>query len=157
MFVLTDRRSIAKGVEISHYNYIANTEQFVLQAKLHPDFRARNARSRWLCFLPMYHAMAQAIFLVSSFHRDVPVWIMPKFDFEQMLCYLEKYRVTDLYMVPPIVVMLTKSPLVKKYDISSVEFLGSGAAPLSREIAAQAEKLFPGEGGNFVQGWGMTE
>ena len=101
----------------------------------------------------MYHAMAQAIFLVSSFHRDVPVWIMPKFDFEKMLCYLEKYGVTDLFLVPPLVVMLVKSPLVKKYDLSSVEVLGSGAAPLSRDMAAQAEKLFPAKSPNFVQGW----
>jgi 4-coumarate--CoA ligase len=148
---------VPKGVDISHRNYIANTVQFILQAKLHPEYEIKNARAKWLCYLPMYHAMAQAIFLVSAFARGVPVWIMPRFDFLKVLEYIQKYKITDFTMVPPIAVALSKSPLVKNYDLSSVEFIGSGAAPLSREVCAQVEKLWPDKDLNMKQGWGMTE
>ena len=148
---------IPKGVDISHRNYIANTVQFILQAELHPEYEVKNARAKWLCFLPMYHAMAQAIFLVCAFTRGVPVWIMPKFDFLKVLEYIQKYRITDFTMVPPIAVALSKSPLVKNYDLSSVEVIGSGAAPLSREVCVQVEKLWPDKDLNVKQGWGMTE
>ena len=90
-----------------------------------------------------------------------------------MLGHIQKYKITDLTMVPPIAVALAKHPSVKDYDLSSVQTLGSGAAPLSREVCAEVEQLwtdrpvnvkqvslalvryrFPA---NHCQGWGMTE
>jgi 4-coumarate--CoA ligase len=38
-----------------------------------------------------------------------------------------------------------------------VEFIGSGAAPLSREVCAQVEQLWPDKDLNMKQAWGMTE
>ena len=146
-----------KGVEISHKNYIANLMQYNKQAELNPDYEQRNARTRWLCFLPMYHAMAQNIFIAAALRRDVPVYIMPKFDFIQMLEYVQKFRITDLILVPPVVVALAKHPAVKKYDLSSVEAVGSGAAPLGREVCEEVEGLWEPGRINVKQGWGMTE
>ncbi|KAJ5676956.1 uncharacterized protein N7477_002589 [Penicillium maclennaniae] len=146
-----------KGVEITHKNYTANMLQYTHLGTLNPDYEARRARARWLCFLPMYHAMAQNIFIAAALHRGTPVYIMPKFDFVQMLEYTQKYRITDLILVPPVVVMLAKHPIVKKYDLSSVEVIGSGAAPLGREICSEVEKLWPEGKINVKQGWGMTE
>jgi 4-coumarate--CoA ligase len=146
-----------KGVEITHKNYAANMLQYAHLSTLNPDYEARRARARWLCFLPMYHAMAQNIFIAAALHKAVPVYIMPKFDFVQMLEYTQKYRITDLILVPPVVVMLSKHPIVKKYDLSSVETVGSGAAPLGRETCSEVEKLWPEGKINVKQGWGMTE
>ncbi|KAJ5682478.1 hypothetical protein N7462_005643 [Penicillium macrosclerotiorum] len=146
-----------KGVEITHKNYAANMMQYAHMGTLHPDWEARRARARWLCFLPMYHAMAQSIFISVALLRGTPVYIMPKFDFLQMLEYTQAYRITDLTLVPPVVVMLAKHPAVKNYDLSSVESVGSGAAPLGREVCVEVEKLWPEGKINIKQGWGMTE
>lgn len=146
-----------KGVEITHKNYVANMLQYTHLSSLYPDHRERLARARWLCFLPMYHAMAQNIFIAAALHRSTPVYIMPKFDFILMLEYTQKFRITDLILVPPVVVMLAKHPAVKKYDLSSVESVGSGAAPLGREVCSEAEKLWPEGKINVKQAWGMTE
>lgn len=146
-----------KGVEITHKNYVANMLQYTHHNSLYQDYEARLARARWLCFLPMYHAMAQNIFIAAALHRNTPVYIMPKFDFIQMLEYTQKFRITDLILVPPVVVMLAKHPAVKKYDLSSVESVGSGAAPLGRETCSEVEKLWPEGKINVKQGWGMTE
>jgi 4-coumarate--CoA ligase len=82
---------------------------------------------------------------------------MPKFDFIQMLEYVQKYRITFLILVPPVVVAMAKHPITKKYDLSSVENVGSGAAPLGREVCVELEKLWPDGRVNVKQGWGMTE
>lgn len=68
-----------------------------------------------------------------------------------MLAHVEKYRITELTMVPPIAVLLAKSPVVKDYDMSSVAFLGSGAAPLGREVCAEVEQLWPEKAVNVKQ------
>jgi acyl-CoA synthetase (AMP-forming)/AMP-acid ligase II len=60
---------------------------------------------KWLCFLPMYHAMAQTIFIAGGPKRRIPVYIMKKFDFIQVLEAIQKYKITALPMVPPIVVV----------------------------------------------------
>ncbi|KAL2869275.1 acyl--CoA ligase [Aspergillus lucknowensis] len=148
-----------KGVEISHKNYVANMLQYNYLFYLNPDWKEKSERARWLCFLPMYHAMAQNIFIAAALNRGVPVYIMPRFDFIKMLEYTEKFRITDYIIVPPVVVALAKHPAVKsgKYDLSSVEAVGSGAAPLGREVCEEVEALWPPGRINIKQGWGMTE
>lgn len=81
---------------------------------------------------------------------------MAKFDFVQMLENVQKYKITDLSLVPPIAVMLAKHPIVKKYDLSSVDSIGCGAAPLGSEASRELEKVWDGRL-NLKQGWGMTE
>jgi hypothetical protein len=53
----------------------------------------------------MYHAMGQTIFIALGPKQAVPVYIMKKFDFLKMLQAVEKYKITTLTMVPPIVVV----------------------------------------------------
>ncbi|EXJ93282.1 4-coumarate-CoA ligase [Capronia coronata CBS 617.96] len=147
---------VPKGVEISHKNYISNTVQVAQLATLWPDHEARAARASWLCFLPLYHAYGQTYYLAGAFNRQIPVYIMPKFDFLKFLQYIQEFRITDLTLVPPIAVLLAKHPAVVKYDLSSVENVGSGAAPLGREVSEQVERRL-GNRLNMKQGWGMTE
>ncbi|KAJ5771322.1 uncharacterized protein N7511_003373 [Penicillium nucicola] len=146
-----------KGVEITHKNYVANMLQYCHLPSLNPDYEGRLARARWLCFLPMYHAMAQNIFIAAALYRSTPVYIMPKFDFLRMLEYTQRFRITDFILVPPVVVALAKFPKVADYDLSSVESVGSGAAPLGREVCEVVEGLWPAGKINVKQGWGMTE
>ncbi|KAA8651805.1 hypothetical protein EYZ11_006704 [Aspergillus tanneri] len=148
-----------KGVEITHKNYVSNVLQYNYLFYLNPEWKSKAARARWLCFLPMYHAMAQNIFIAGALKRGVPVYIMPKFDFIKMLEYTEKFRITDLILVPPVVVALAKHPAVRsgKYDLSSVETVSSGAAPLGREVCDEVEALWEPGRINIKQGYGMTE
>ncbi|EEP78806.1 conserved hypothetical protein [Uncinocarpus reesii 1704] len=148
---------VPKGVEISHKNYVSNAIQFTHSAYLDKDYEETTKRTRWMCFLPMYHAMAQNIFIAAALIRQVPVYLMARFEFNQMLENVQKFRISTLTLVPPIVVMLAKHPAVKKYDLSSLEQVGCGAAPLGTEISEEVEALFP-KGKIYVrQGWGMTE
>lgn len=148
---------VPKGVEISHYSYVANCEQVTFISKLDPEFQAKRERARGLGFLPFYHAYGQTYFVANYPHQRVPCYIMPKFDFLKMLQHVEKYRITSLACVPPIIVALAKHPAARKADLSSVESVGSGAAPLAGDVARECESLFKGQDVILTQGWGMTE
>jgi long-subunit acyl-CoA synthetase (AMP-forming) len=148
---------VAKGVMITHKNYVANCSQVLHLSEQHPDHEAKAKRARYLCFLPMYHAMAQTIFCVNAPKKVSPVYMMPKFDFLEMLQNIQKFKITDLALVPPVVVAMAKHPATKKFDLSSVESVGAGAAPLGREACEQLEALWPDGRVNVKQGWGMTE
>ncbi|KAE8346254.1 hypothetical protein BDV24DRAFT_79785 [Aspergillus arachidicola] len=105
----------------------------------------------------MYHSMAQMIMIAATLALNTPVYIMPKFDFIQMLEYTQRYRITDYVVVPPIVVPLAKHPAVKKFNLSSVEDIGCGAAPLGKEVSEQLQALWPPGKVNVRQGYGMAE
>jgi acyl-CoA synthetase (AMP-forming)/AMP-acid ligase II len=74
---------------------------------------------------------------------------MPRFDFELFLRYIQDHRITHLYLVPPIVLALAKHPLVDHYDLSSLQYIESGAAPLGRHAAGRGGRLSA-----VVQGYG---
>ncbi|KAI8277588.1 4-coumarate--CoA ligase-like 7 [Colletotrichum sp. SAR 10_98] len=148
---------VPKGVEITHYSYVANGCGVVKVSALEEDHEASIARSIGLCFLPLYHAYAQTYFVANFAKQGIPVYIMTGFDFVKMLTYIQRYRVTQLVSVPPILVALTKHPITAKFDLSSLESVGSGAAPLAEDVARQAEKLLKKPDLIVRQGWGMTE
>lgn len=147
---------VPKGVEISHYSYVANGVGVVFNSRLAPDWREKEKRGRALCFLPLYHAYGQTYFVANMTKMGVPVYIMPAFDFIKLLEYIQRFRITTLAAVPPIVILIAKHPLTKKYDLSSLEGMGSGGAPLSLEVSEEAQKLLP-NASTIRQGWGMTE
>ena len=51
---------------------------------------------------------------------------------------IQDYRITRALVVPPIVLALAKHPLVDEYDLSSLQLMVSGAAPLRRELERPA-------------------
>ena len=55
-----------------------------------------------------------------------------------------------LSLVPPLALFLLKSPLVDKYDLSSLEDVGCGAAPLGERVMRQFKNKF--KVNRFVQG-----
>lgn len=164
---------VPKGVEITHRNYVSNCVQWIYVNALDPKHSEIITRSRFLCSIPvcciseqferlpltfqMYHAMAQAVFCVIGPVQRIPVYIMPKFEFLPFLEALQRFRITDLIVVPPIVVAMAKHPATRKFDLSAVERVGCGAAPLGREVSEEFEKLWKDGSVNIKQGWGMTE
>lgn len=143
---------LPKGVEVTHRNYITSTIQTTFW--LGPQ-NASDA-SRFLGPLPMYHAMGQSVFVSCAKEKDRQMYIMTKFDFARFVAYIEKYRITSCLIVPPIAVALAKSPIVKKYDLSSMSKIVCAAAPLGMAVTKEVEAVF-GNRFHVRQGWGMTE
>ncbi|KAL8287442.1 hypothetical protein RQP46_003300 [Phenoliferia psychrophenolica] len=83
------------------------------------------------------------------------VVLLPKFDLAAYCTAVQKYQATISFIVPPIALGLAKHPSVSSYDLSSLRFILSGAAPLSADL----QKLLASRLGNtaVTQGYGMTE
>ena len=69
--------------------------------------------------LPFFHAYAFVSLILQNFIGATAVTI-PRFDPEQFLAIIEKYKIRNLILVPPLMVFLAKSPLIERYDLSSV-------------------------------------
>ncbi|KAG6000060.1 hypothetical protein E4U43_001722 [Claviceps pusilla] len=82
---------------------------------------------------------------------------MRKFHLRLLLATIQRFRVTYLFIAPPVAVMLAKSDLLAQHDLSSVKFLFCGAAPLKPELSKRLEGIFRGGKARTRQGWGMTE
>jgi acyl-CoA synthetase (AMP-forming)/AMP-acid ligase II len=80
--------------------------------------------------------------------------MMSRFDLEQFLKIVQDYEVTLTHLVPPIVLALSKSPIVDHYKLPKLRTIFSGAAPLDENLTrACMERL----GCDVRQGYGMTE
>ncbi|KAI0160644.1 4-coumarate-CoA ligase [Xylariaceae sp. FL1272] len=146
---------LPKGVCVSHANLIANVDQtiFMRYGVLQLPFGQR-PQERWIGFLPLYHAYGQLYTILMAIKLQVPVYIMTEFRYEEFLFYIGKYKITNLQIAPPILVMLSKRPETSRYDLSSVKDVLCGAAPLSRELQNECQRRFNIQ---VYQGWGMTE
>jgi 4-coumarate--CoA ligase len=78
-----------------------------------------------------------------------------KFSMSALLEAVTKHQITELLLVPPILIRFVRDPIVDMYDLSHVRVFASGAAPLAKEIIHQLSRKFPKAG--IKQGYGMTE
>ena len=80
--------------------------------------------------------------------------VMARFDIERFCAIVQDFKITYAYIVPPVVLLLSKHPVVEKYDLSSVRMLNSGAAPLTRELVDAVYKRIKVP---VKQGYGLSE
>ena len=138
---------LPKGVMLTHYNLVANLHQASRVLGVHEH-------DIMLGVLPFFHIYGMLVIMNLSLYTGSTVVTMPRFDLEQCLEILQRYRVTFANVVPPIVLAMAKHPIVDRYDLSSVRVLFSGAAPLGRDVAMAAGARI---GCRVVQGYGLTE
>ncbi|KAK4935923.1 hypothetical protein LTR66_015398, partial [Elasticomyces elasticus] len=79
---------------------------------------------------------------------------MPKFDLESWCSIVQDHKITFSYVVPPVVLLLSKHPIVDKYDLSSMRMMNSGAAPLTRELV---DAVYSRKKLKVKQGYGLSE
>ncbi|WP_020665109.1 class I adenylate-forming enzyme family protein [Amycolatopsis benzoatilytica] len=77
-----------------------------------------------------------------------------EFNAAELLADLERYRVTTLSLTPPRLAALLDHPRLSTTDVSSVQQLSLGAAPLPPRRLAEALRVF---GPVVGQGYGLTE
>lgn len=132
----------AKGVMLTHRNITCNILQTMpLEGKyLMPEFSKSGQRGTMLCPLPFYHIYGKVAGMCLPLYAGGKLIFMSSFDLQRYLELIQTHKVTRGHVVPPIVLALAKHPLVEKYDLSSLETLMSGAAPLGAEVQLQASR-----------------
>jgi acyl-CoA synthetase (AMP-forming)/AMP-acid ligase II len=104
--------------------------------------------------LPLFHIYGMTVLMSSGVARGGTGIVMMRFDAEQMLHLIEKYRITDTYLAPPAILAMVNVANPSRFDTSSLQIIGSGAAPLPLEIGERAKSMFKCI---VSQGYGMTE
>lgn len=136
-----------KGVMLTHRNLVANVAQI---RPLH----GMVADDAVLAVLPFFHIYGMTVLLNAALHARARLVIMPSFDLEKFLANIADHKCSIAFIAPPVAVALAKHPLIDDYDLSSLNVVMSGAAPLDADLGhAVAERL----GCRVVQGYGMSE
>lgn len=155
---------LPKGVLISHHNLIANSLQVLQKRNMVADTPAAKARAarlelsgeRWLAPLPMFHAYGQAYYCMSAAVSETKVYIMPQYEINRYLTYLDTYRITFLTGVPTLMTSLAKiAP--EGLKLNAIESVVTGSAPLDPAVGRMVEQKLLKPGVSVKQGWGMTE
>ncbi|XP_027347568.1 4-coumarate--CoA ligase-like 7 [Abrus precatorius] len=141
---------LSKGVVLTHRNFIAAALMIGMD-----DDLAGEVNGVFLCFLPMFHVFGLAVVTYAPLVRGSAVVVMRKFELEALVKTIEKHKVTNMWVVPPILLALAKQSVVGKYDLSSLKRIGSGAAPLGKDLMEDCAKRLPHA--TVCQGYGMTE
>ena len=138
---------LPKGVMLTHYNITSNVAQ-----GLATRFFSSDMIGLWT--LPLFHIYGMTVLMSAGLARGGSGVVMPRFDVEQMMQLIQQHKITDLYLAPPAILAMVNVPNVERYDTSSLQVIGSGAAPLPPEIGERAKKMFKCI---VSQGYGMTE
>ncbi|KAL1603854.1 hypothetical protein SLS60_005446 [Paraconiothyrium brasiliense] len=120
------------------------------------DYKPRDYElSRLLC-TPLFHVSNVPRAHTSPLHSGSKTYIMRRFELEPFLRNMERFKITELNMVPPMVIQVINSPLSRKYSLKAVKNGGCGAAPLAAEPQARMKALLNPDA-VFNQVWGMSE
>jgi long-chain acyl-CoA synthetase len=138
----------AKGVMLTHAN-LHFTGGAVQEASHVPGL------SRSLMTLPLSHSYGILVTISGMHTPESPVTVLLRwFDPRVFLEMVAEHRLQTSAVVPSMIHLLLAQPL-EEFDLSSLVYLGCGAAPLAPQAVAEIERRIPGV--TVRQGYGLTE
>lgn len=138
---------LPKGVRLSHRNLVVNVDQCLVGA----DFQAGEVAA---AFLPLFHIYGMTALMNLHLAGGGALVTMPRFDLELFLQISQDHKARRMWIVPPVALALAKHPIVDNYDLTSVDQVFCGAAPMGEELSdAVAARL----NCEMLQAFGMTE
>jgi long-chain acyl-CoA synthetase len=138
---------IPKGVVLSHQGHL-----WVVETRLGGDDLSRH---RYLVAAPLYHMNALALSkLACAAHATIV--LLPQFNARAYIEATQRYGCTWLTAVPPMIAMILREPeLLARSDLSSVEFIRMGSAPVSASLMAAIRRALPQA--SVTNAYGTTE
>ncbi|XP_061974649.1 probable CoA ligase CCL5 [Populus nigra] len=140
----------SKGVILTHSNFLA-----IMTLLKWSVYASSSQNDIFLCFVPIFHIYGLAFFGLGLFCAGITTVLMQRFDFQAMLDAVQAYKINNIPAVPPVILGLVKHANKVKCDLSSLRRVGSGAAPLSKELSDEFRQRFPWV--ELRQGYGLTE
>jgi long-chain acyl-CoA synthetase len=139
---------IPKGAMLTHYNCVtANTQ-------VRMTWSLREGKEVSLVSLPLFHVYGLNHCVNTGLSVGATIILHQRFNVDNVLRDIEKYKVTILYGVPTVYTALINNLGTKKYDLSSVRIWQSAAAPLHLTTKVRFKEL---TGMDIIEGWGLTE
>ncbi|XP_065222090.1 uncharacterized protein LOC135846750 [Planococcus citri] len=147
---------LPKGVLLTHKNIVYMIHMINLACVVLTEYSTyyQLEGKYTLTTLPMFHAFGMFVNLF-TLTLDMTEIFLKRFDEELYLSLIQKYKIKSLFLVPPMVVSLLKSDLIKQYDLSSVDHIVCGGATLKFSTEKEiVEKL---NLNRCQQGYALTE
>ncbi len=140
---------VSKGAMLSHRNLVANAMQGATFLNI------QEGTEGLLGSLPFFHSFGMLIMNVAILRAGKLIPVPNPRDLHLVMEEIDKEKPTFVPGVPRFFVSLNESPLVKKFDLSSVKACISGAAPLPTAVAEKFAEIT--HGAVLVEGYGLTE
>ncbi|MCB2192591.1 MAG: long-chain-fatty-acid--CoA ligase [Deltaproteobacteria bacterium] len=137
-----------KGAIICHRNLICNAMTVANLWGIGPE-------TKQMVLTPLFHASALHSQMMSSVLNGGTSIVMKEFKTIPALELMEQERINLLVAVPTMYWFWINEPEIDKYDLSSIQYTISGAAPAAPELIRQLAVKFPNA--KFVNAGGLTE
>ena len=111
---------------------------------------------RRLICLPAFHAFGMPLISGCAIRYHETVYLMRRFDTKQFVEDIERFQITEIPMVPAMIVAILTSPVTKKEHLRSLRYVWSAGSPLRASTQAEFRSLLAPEA-KLSQVWGMTE
>jgi long-chain acyl-CoA synthetase len=138
-----------KGAQLTHYNLVSNA--ILLNVWAH----SREAEDVLIAVMPYFHVYGLTAGINTCVANAMTIVQIPNpRDMVHVLKSIEKHRASFYPGVPTMFVGFNNFPDRDKYDLSSLRFAVSAAAPLPPEVQERFEAI---TGGKMVEAYGLTE
>lgn len=106
-----------------------------------------------LVAMPLFHIGGSG-WALSAMSRGGRSIILRDVDPEQLLRLIASEHITEMFLVPAVLMVLLATPSIETTDFSSVRMIFYGASPISEDVLVKCMAAF---GCGFCQVYGMTE
>ncbi|MCV7260173.1 class I adenylate-forming enzyme family protein [Mycobacterium shimoidei] len=152
LFYTSGTTGLPKGVPTTHEAFLTNTENMLRCVGLDRD---SGEQFRTLISVPLFHVTGCNSQLLAASYVGGAAVIMPALDLGQLIAALSDERISSMVTVPAIYSLLLRHNDFKNADLSAVQWVGYGGAPIAPSLVKAVKDAFPQAA--VFNGYGMTE
>lgn len=139
---------VPKAAMLTHANLMANCVQ--VRRRL-PEIEPG---AGMLTLVPLFHVFAMTIALNLSVMLGLEIILLPRYDKEMLRKTLARTKPLFFPGVPTLYANINEAAAKETWELSSIRYCVSGAAPLPGEIRTHFEQI---SGCQLVEGYGLSE
>ncbi len=139
---------LSKGAVLHHRSQVYSS---LMLGSLDPSMREQE--DSFVLVNPLFHIMGNAI-MTFCLHAGLPVHLVPQYDPGMVLKTIHQNRPTWFPGVPTMFIGVMNHPEVKNYDLTSIRYCVSAAAPFPVEAMEEFESI---TGCRVIEAYGLTE
>ncbi len=136
-----------KGAVLTHRGLVNNARLYATRANAHRDSVQAN-------FMPLFHTAGCAMAALGSLQMACKMLLIKFFDPDAISHLIESKKVTTFFAVPTMLVALLESLERNPRDMSSVEAITTGGAPVAPELVRSVRSAL---GCDIETAFGQTE
>ncbi|WP_197283771.1 class I adenylate-forming enzyme family protein [Mycobacterium sp. Marseille-P9652] len=141
-----------KGVPTTHEAFLTNTENGIRCLEQPRDL---GEGMRTLISVPLFHVTGCNSQLLAATRLGGASVIMPALNLDELIATLAGERISVMVTVPAVYALLLRHKGLQTVDVSGVQWVGYGGAPIAPSLVQSVKDAFPRA--TVFNGYGMTE